>query len=97
MEQDDDNEVKIQFLEADTVAPKIVSSIHPSHMYTSKLIHTKKINEASNLDVQDTQGLLNEFPISVCDLAIRLDSCGQCLEGILAALTRTHYSRNPLR
>ncbi|CAG8694687.1 22526_t:CDS:10 [Cetraspora pellucida] len=29
---------------------------------------------------------LNEFPMSVCDLAIILDSCGQCLEGGLVRL-----------
>ncbi|SRR6266540_3548162 len=40
---------------------------------------------------------LNEFPMSVRDLAIILDSCGQCLEGGLATPTRTHYSCNPLR
>ncbi|CAG8761861.1 5023_t:CDS:1, partial [Cetraspora pellucida] len=38
IEQDDDNEIKKQFLNADKIIPKLESSIHPRHMYTSKLI-----------------------------------------------------------
>ncbi|CAG8684530.1 1432_t:CDS:1 [Cetraspora pellucida] len=45
IEQKNDNEIKKQFLEADNIVPKVETSIHPSYMYTRKLINTKRIDE----------------------------------------------------
>ncbi|CAG8504796.1 17956_t:CDS:2 [Cetraspora pellucida] len=53
MERKDNNETKKQFLEADKIMPKIESSIHPNHMYTSKPINIK-ISDASNSSRQNT-------------------------------------------
>ncbi|CAG8472550.1 4986_t:CDS:1 [Cetraspora pellucida] len=60
---EDDNDIKKQFLEACKIIPNIESSNHSSHMnniettnhsshmYTSKLIDIKKVNEALNLHI----------------------------------------------
>ncbi|KAF0481159.1 putative Non-specific protein-tyrosine kinase [Gigaspora margarita] len=46
MEQDDDNEVKKQFLEVDIIKSETSELIHPNDMYASKLINTREITEA---------------------------------------------------
>ena len=43
MSQDDDSEIKNQFLEADKIKLNIESSKHPNDMYVSKSINTKEI------------------------------------------------------
>ncbi|KAF0392363.1 putative Non-specific protein-tyrosine kinase [Gigaspora margarita] len=52
MEQDDDNETKKQFSEADNIKPKLKSPIHSNDMYTSKSINTKKITEELNQELK---------------------------------------------
>ncbi|KAF0441330.1 putative Non-specific protein-tyrosine kinase [Gigaspora margarita] len=52
-DDDDENEVKRQFFEADNFKPKVKSSIHPKDLYTSKSINTRKIMEALRSKTQD--------------------------------------------
>ncbi|CAG8691068.1 1266_t:CDS:1, partial [Cetraspora pellucida] len=48
MSQDDDSEIKNQFLEADKIKLNIKSSKHPNDMYVSKPINTKEITSQIN-------------------------------------------------
>ncbi|KAF0517376.1 kinase-like domain-containing protein [Gigaspora margarita] len=44
MDQENDSEIKKQFLEADKIKSETIKQIHPQEMYTSKIYDTKKIS-----------------------------------------------------
>ncbi|KAF0332978.1 hypothetical protein F8M41_004339 [Gigaspora margarita] len=44
-DDDDDNVVKKQFFEADNIKQELTSPIHPSNVYKSQSINTRKITE----------------------------------------------------
>ncbi|KAF0426248.1 putative Non-specific protein-tyrosine kinase [Gigaspora margarita] len=54
MSQDDDSEIKKQFLEADKIKLNVESPKHPNHVYTSKSINIQEItNKLSVLDLHE--------------------------------------------
>ncbi|RIB00221.1 hypothetical protein C2G38_2235119 [Gigaspora rosea] len=45
IDQEDDNEIKNQFLEDDKIKPEPNKQIHSHEVYTSKIYHTQKFSE----------------------------------------------------
>ncbi|KAF0441329.1 putative Non-specific protein-tyrosine kinase [Gigaspora margarita] len=73
-QDDDDNEVKKQFFEADNIKPKLKSPIHPNDMYTSKSVNTRKISEALRSKTQDVNSQYHLSKIAEEEINQRIES-----------------------